>query len=143
MYNRCDNGFDLLTVLPRFEFAVFSTRTWRPIPASKIVPPKQEALNDQMEIAESNMKFNTALKMLGLILVVVGLVISHIGTMLLGILCVLLVIANCVTAEAYELSNQIGDTRDRLRSELHEAKSQIGLLREELETLVEDAQRNS
>ena len=61
---------------------------------------------------------NTTLKIIGIILVVSGFFVERIDLMLLGIFLILLVISNMLTCESYELSKQIGISRDEIKNEL-------------------------
>jgi hypothetical protein len=65
-----------------------------------------------------NETFNTLLKIAGIILVIVGFFIGRTDFMLLGIFLVLLVLANLLTCESFELSNQIGYARDKIIEEI-------------------------
>ena len=65
-----------------------------------------------------NMFYNTILKLLGIILVLVGFFINRTDLMLLGIFFILLIVANCLSCEAFELSNQISNARDELKEKL-------------------------
>jgi len=69
-----------------------------------------------------NMLYNTILKVLGIILVLTGFFINRNDLMLLGIFLILLILANCLSCEAFELSNQIGNSRDELKDKINEIK---------------------
>ncbi len=66
--------------------------------------------------------FNTALKIIGIILVLTGFFMSRLDLMLLGIFFILLVVSNLLTCESYEISNQIGNARDEIKEEIHKLK---------------------
>lgn len=69
-----------------------------------------------------NMLYNTILKVLGIIFVLAGFFIGRNDIMLLGIFLILLILGNCLSCEAYELSNQIGGARDELKDKINEIK---------------------
>lgn len=72
-----------------------------------------------------NMLYNNILKSIGIILVIAGFFIGRIDLMLLGIFFVLLVLANCLSCEAYELSNQIGYARDELKEKIDSISNNV------------------
>ena len=58
-------------------------------------------------------KFNTALKIIGIIFVIFGFIISYTELMLLGILFVVLVLSNMLFCESYLISQQIKELEDK------------------------------
>ncbi len=77
-----------------------------------------------MKLGICNEKFNTVLKVVGIILVLFGFFSTRIDLLLLGIFFILLVISNMLTCESFELSNQIGNARDEIKAELKSIKSE-------------------
>jgi len=62
--------------------------------------------------------FNTILKVIGILLVIVGFFSDNLYLMLLGIFFILLVLSNMLTCEAYLISNQIGCLKEEILEEL-------------------------
>ena len=83
------------------------------------------------------MLYNTILKLLGIVLVLVGFFINRIDIMLLGIFFILLIVANCLSCEAFELSNQIGTARDELKEKL--SKDDYKLLASKIKIIGDDS----